>query len=143
MAERIRQLLYVSDAKFGLSDGDIENILASSRRNNGAGGVTGMLLYSAGVFVQVLEGEQQTVESLYRRIADDTRHVNIDVVSDMMVDARSFGDWAMGFVEASPEELGSGLGSDGALDRGQVLAQLSGANTGAVAALKTFARTAT
>lgn len=143
MADRIRQLLYVSDAKFGLNDSDIENILSSSRRNNGSAGITGMLLYSAGVFIQVLEGDADMVESLYQRIADDTRHADIAIITDLMVDERSFGDWAMGFVEASPEQLGTELGIDGALDRTQVLSVLSGAKTGAAATLRAFARNAT
>lgn len=143
MADRIRQLLYVSDAKFGLTDSDIESILSSSRRNNGSAGITGLLLYSAGVFIQVLEGDAKDVESLYQRIADDTRHADIAIITDLEVDERSFGDWAMGFVEASPEQLGSELGIDGALDRGQVLSVLSGAKTGAAATLRAFARNAT
>jgi hypothetical protein len=143
MADPVRQLLYISDARFGLKDRDIESILASSRRNNGAGGITGMLLYSTGVFIQALEGEHNAVETLYNRIADDPRHANIAIISDQMVAERSFGDWAMGFVEASAEELGVGIGINGALDRDQVLALLSGADTGTAAVLRRFARNAT
>ena len=124
MAGDIRQLLYISDATFGLKKKDIEDILAASRRNNAKTGVSGMLLYSSGIFIQALEGEPETVSTLYAKISDDRRHDNVDVISDRMVEERSFSGWAMGFVESTPEELGKKMGIDGALDRAQALAAL-------------------
>ena len=56
----IRQLVYVSNAKYGLGDRDMESILAASRRNNRALDVTGLLIYADGVFIQVLEGADLT-----------------------------------------------------------------------------------
>ena len=138
MADDTRQLLYISDARYGLTKDDIEDILAASRRNNAESGVTGMLLYSSGIFIQALEGEPQTVAALYTKISDDRRHENIDLISDRMVAARSFSGWAMGFVERTPEELGKHMGIDGALDRAQALAALSEDETQAGNLLREF-----
>jgi hypothetical protein len=142
MPVHTRQIIYISDARFGINRHDIEDILSSSRLNNGANGVSGMLLYSAGVFVQALEGEPETVGDLYARIADDPRHANIDLVEDIMVDERGFDAWAMGFVEAPSDALASFLGQDNTLGRDQVLAGLKQSRTRAGEMLRIFAENA-
>ena len=139
MAVDVRQLIYISDARYGLDKDDIEDILAASRRNNGQSGVTGMLLYSSGIFIQALEGDPGTVATLYAKITDDRRHDNADILSDRVVDGRSFSSWAMGFVERTPEELGEKIGIQGALDRSQAIARLSQDDTLASSMLREFA----
>lgn len=139
MADDIRQMIYISDARYGLKKKDIEDILAASRRNNGESDVTGMLLYSSGIFIQALEGDPQRVAALYDRISDDRRHGDIDLVSDRMVDRRSFSGWAMGFVERAPEELGRELGVNGVMDRSQAIAALSASESRAGDMLRRFA----
>ena len=140
MASDLRQLIYISDASYGLSKPDIESILASSRRNNAESNVSGMLLYSGGVFIQTLEGEPETIESLYKTISDDRRHENVDTVSDRFVSDRSFAGWAMGFVEKAPEEVGSKIGINGLLDREEALAALSESEELATTMLRDFAQ---
>jgi len=56
-----------------------------------------MLLYREGFFIQALEGEQEVVESLYKKIAKDRRHKNVTLVYTHEIDKRGFGDWSMGF----------------------------------------------
>lgn len=56
-----------------------------------------MLLYSEGSFMQVLEGEEETVEALMSKIADDPRHHEIIVLSREPIEARDFGKWSMSF----------------------------------------------
>ena len=58
---QMRQLLYVSDTKYDLSHEALEEILAVSRRKNGAAEVTGLLLNLDGGFLQVLEGSHEAV----------------------------------------------------------------------------------
>jgi len=50
----MHQLLYTSSTLRDFDDAQLENILAASRRNNPKLGVTGMLLYCEGGFMQVL-----------------------------------------------------------------------------------------
>ena len=120
-----RQLVYLSDAKFGLKMNDIEKILTSSRRNNLNDEVTGLLIYSDGVFIQILEGVQKTVERVFQRILDDSRHENVAILLDNDVETRAFANWEMAFIESTPEELGARAGVNGALDRSEVLRLLS------------------
>lgn len=100
------QLLYVSGATGPVSEADIAQILEASRRNNARLGVTGMLLYADGAFIQVLEGEEETVKALARRISQDRRHRNYMVLCEHHAEARAFGDWQMGFKELDPAHAG-------------------------------------
>ena len=89
------QLIYVSS----LSPGDEEQlpaILESAQRHNEKNGLTGMLLYAGGNFMQVLEGEPEHVQSTYDRIAQDPRHRSVELISRMGVAHREFPDWSMG-----------------------------------------------
>jgi hypothetical protein len=91
------QLIYVSTATHALTDDEIRQILDSSVRNNGPQKITGMLLYSRGTFMQVLEGEETAVDQTFSRIAKDSRHHSINVLSKSTASAREFGTWSMGF----------------------------------------------
>jgi hypothetical protein len=93
---RMRQLLYVSNSVRDFAQAELEDILAVSRRNNAAAGITGMLLYMDGAFLQVLEGEAEPVKQTYARIRQDVRHWGAQTLIDQ--DApRAFAQWSMGF----------------------------------------------
>lgn len=96
------QLLYVSGAVGRPTDEDIEQILAVSRKNNAAMGITGMLLYAECAFIQVLEGEAETVKALSRRISRDPRHRHYMVLCEQHSQTRAFADWQMGFRALDP-----------------------------------------
>ena len=98
------RMLYVSGASAPMSDADIQDILAASRRNNQRDGITGMLLWADGVFIQVLEGEPQMVRSVYRRIQADDRHRNLMLVLEQEADERMFSQWSMGFKQLDSEK---------------------------------------
>jgi hypothetical protein len=100
----MRQLLYVSNCARDFAHDALEAILSVSRRNNGAVGLTGMLLNMDGAFLQVLEGDHDTVERTYARICEDDRHWGAQVLIDQ--DApRAFGQWSMGFERLGPGRL--------------------------------------
>lgn len=79
-------------------EGEIETILASSRRNNALVGVSGVLMFNAGYFTQVLEGPQQTIESTFERIQQDRRHGNVHLLEFASAPERSFQTWSMAFI---------------------------------------------
>ncbi|MCM4160938.1 BLUF domain-containing protein [Antarcticibacterium flavum] len=68
---------YVSTASSNLGEEEIQKILDYSRNWNMDHHITGILLYSEGNFFQVLEGEKQLVEELFKRIKNDARHYDI------------------------------------------------------------------
>lgn len=93
----IQRIIYCSSAK-GLDQEDIEAILESSERNNSANSVTGMLLFNAGCFMQLLEGSRDKVTSTFCRIANDPRHSGVELLSCKAVNSRLFGEWNMSYV---------------------------------------------
>lgn len=97
MPKKLMQIVYVSAATKELDDDELHLIHESSQRHNGTQEVTGMLLYSQGSFIQVLEGEVPAVEECMSRISTDRRHHSIFRISEERVEAREFGSWAMGF----------------------------------------------
>ncbi|MCM2297085.1 BLUF domain-containing protein [Rhodoferax sp.] len=100
------QLIYVSDL-VGDNEAEIAAILKSSVRNNSKNGLTGMLLYSHGNFLQVLEGEKDAVDATYQRICQDARHRNTIVLTEEDVTQRHFSNWSMGYRQLGPEHVAS------------------------------------
>ena len=91
------QLVYSSTETDPFSGPDLVRLLKKSRQNNEKRGVTGMLLYHNGSFLQALEGEEADVRSLADRIAADPRHREMVVLHAARVKLRDFPDWSMGF----------------------------------------------
>jgi len=80
--------------------GEIQGILATSRKNNARDGVTGGLLFSEGCFAQVLEGPLVMIEGAFERIQCDERHQKVTVLQSGSITARDFPDWSMAFTKA-------------------------------------------
>ena len=100
----MRQLLYVSNTAQHVDVGELDDILTASRHNNALLGITGLLLFIDGGFLQVLEGEERAVRELYARIAADPRHVNPQLMLDREVPVRAFPEWSMGFERPSMDD---------------------------------------
>lgn len=101
-------LIYISNAVAFLPAAELDQILAASRRNNGRAGITGMLVYMDGSFIQALEGEEDVLDPLVARIAEDPRHRDFVVIARYPIAERQFPDWSMGFRRcdgAPPGEL--------------------------------------
>jgi len=96
------QLAYISSSRPGLTLADVEDILTGSRRRNEADRVTGLLIFDGRRFLQVLEGNAETVERTYGRIVTDPRHRAIVKLSSRDVAERAFGPWAMASHIVSP-----------------------------------------
>ena len=90
-------LVYLSSGTNRFSSRELGDILAVSRRNNTASGVTGLLLYRDGNLMQVLEGEELVVRALYDRIERDPRHHGLIPVWEAEEPDRQFPDWSMAF----------------------------------------------
>lgn len=93
----LKVLVYVSMSSRPMSDDDLKAILKTARENNEPRGITGMLLYQDGMFIQSLEGEEQQVNEIYAKICTDDRHRSIIKVFENYIIDRTFGNWTMGF----------------------------------------------
>ncbi len=70
-------------------------LFTQARSNNKKRGLCGALLIIDDVFVQVLEGEEQTVRSLYERIERDGRHEHVTLLETAEIPEPVFVRWAM------------------------------------------------
>lgn len=93
----LTSLVYISVADHQMEPDELLTILDSANRNNPEHGLTGMLLYQNGFFIQVLEGEASDVDLMYERILNDDRHHHIVLVEKVEISERAFGNWTMGF----------------------------------------------
>lgn len=97
---KLWQMIYLSRSHRPFTQRELEELLAKSRQNNHAHGLTGMLVYREQCFLQVLEGTVGEVEALFAKIGRDPRHCDVSVLLSGQIAERSFGDWRMGFVNA-------------------------------------------
>ena len=96
-------LAYESQASTPLTAPDLLDLLEHSRANNARTGVTGILLYRHGTFLQVLEGPHAEVDALYATIARDPRHREVSTLLAEDRSERRFPDWTMGFADVDGE----------------------------------------
>jgi len=92
------RLMYVSRAVAALDQEELVAILRKSRANNPAAGITGVLCFSDGIFLQLLEGGRSAVNRLYTRIVADPRHGEVELLGYQEIGERRFAGWAMGQV---------------------------------------------
>lgn len=92
-ANLIGCLTYQSHASNPPTENELDALVAQARRRNQSVGVTGMLLYEDGRFLQTLEGPPNGLGAVWRSIQQDERHENIEVLTEHFVEARLFSDW--------------------------------------------------
>jgi len=90
-------VVYVSTAATSFEASQLGDLLAQSRTANAAKGLTGLLLYRGGRFIQVLEGPRPTVLDLVETLRRDPRHVDMRVLLNEGIDRRSYSEWTMGY----------------------------------------------
>jgi hypothetical protein len=101
-------LIYASSSVRMMSDEELLQILEKSRENNAKLGVTGMLLYKGGNFLQVLEGEEAAVMATYDKIVQDSRHHGLMIFVKRPLEKRQFENWEMAFYnlnKINPDEV--------------------------------------
>jgi hypothetical protein len=116
--------IYASAATDAFAEYEIPQLLEKARAANEILGITGMLLYIEGSFFQVLEGEPEQVDEVYRSISQDSRHAQVTVIIREPIARRSFGAWTMGFATLGREEAGDLLGQNDFFAHGRCLADL-------------------
>ena len=94
------RLLYCSRA-VDTSAQAIDTILDKSRAHNPVTGITGILCYSSGIFLQAIEGGRMEVSHLFGTIQKDPRHKDVALLHYEEILERRFGGWTMGQVNVS------------------------------------------
>lgn len=91
------RVMYTSSAIRDLRDEELEDILEKSRKNNLENNVTGLLIVKGRTFLQCLEGEKVDVMTIYNKILEDDRHINIIDLMEENIEERLFPEWSMGY----------------------------------------------
>lgn len=94
------RLLYASRA-IDTSPDAIEAILVQSRQHNPECGITGILCYGGGIFLQAIEGGRMAISELYGHIQRDRRHKDVVLLHYEEISERRFAGWTMGEVNMS------------------------------------------
>ncbi|MEI9806281.1 MAG: BLUF domain-containing protein [Pseudolabrys sp.] len=96
-------LIYSSRETQEFSAADLKKLLVGARLRNREVDATGILVYHDGMFLQALEGPEAAVRAIFARIEKDPRHGDINVLQqeNSLGKRRVFGDWSMGFADAS------------------------------------------
>ena len=92
------RLMYASRAVPAEDHHELQSILRKSKPKNPPLGDTGVLCFSEGIFLQVLEGGRSAVNRLYNKIATDHRHTDVELLSYAEIGERRFAGWSMGQV---------------------------------------------
>jgi hypothetical protein len=95
----LTQLVYVSRATPDLDRQALEKIVARSARRNADRGITGVLLSCGRQFMQLLEGDAETLAEVYRVIASDPRHADVELLVKKQVDRRLYPEWGMELID--------------------------------------------
>ena len=130
----MKNIVYVSTSIRLLSDEELIDILTVARQKNAEHNITGVLLYSEGTFLQVIEGDNENVDAIFANIKNDKRHKNIITLIDEAIPHKNFSEWAMGFTSVKPDKSEELLGYLNAADKLNVI----DGNSAAVSTLKTF-----
>lgn len=92
------RLMYASRAASPVDPEELSAILRQSKTRNPEAGITGVLCWSGGHFIQVLEGGRAAINALYNRIAADPRHTDVTLLTYEEIAERRFAGWSMGQV---------------------------------------------
>lgn len=97
------QIAYSSTARQLMTTEALSSLQKQAVSFNQANGITGLLIYNDGIFFQVIEGEADAVESLFKRIQSDARHHRVRLVFKIPLTFRDFPSWAMRVENISPD----------------------------------------
>lgn len=92
------RLIYSSKRLDTTEVSDLLSLLGKSTENNRKNNITGVLCFTKGFFIQILEGESSSVNKLYNKIVADKRHTEVTLINYSSCAKREFPDWSMGFI---------------------------------------------
>lgn len=96
----LHRLIYLSSAVGVLRADELDRIFLRAQASNGGAGITGLLLFVEGSFLQVLEGSITGVSSLMQKIRRDRRHTGLVTLYSGACAERTFPDSPLHYVPA-------------------------------------------
>jgi hypothetical protein len=102
-------LVYMSAATEVFDETALDGLLDDSRKRNTDAGLSGLLVFNSGRFMQLLEGPERPVLDTYARIVADPRHDEVVLLAEESIASRRFGEWAMAYRREDDGELPEGF----------------------------------
>jgi hypothetical protein len=99
MQDTLSFIIYISRAHKKLEKLALVDLCAKAAANNLELNITGLLLCIGNSFVQVLEGQYESIHNLYKKISKDPRHTQCRILFEGTTPDRLFGQWNMNFVQ--------------------------------------------
>ncbi|HYN59663.1 MAG TPA: BLUF domain-containing protein [Rubrivivax sp.] len=118
------QIIYSSESATPMQMDELEELLEHARRSNAEKGITGALIYVDGVFLQILEGDMETVQELMGKISKDFRHETVTVLKEGAIPSAAFSDWEMAYVSATQEQVAEWAGLSGTIAIPEILTDM-------------------
>ena len=92
----MKRLTYISNFSRDLDKSEIDKIAEKSEANNAQDGLTGALFCFRNMFYQILEGDEEKLDTCFARISKDERHTDIFILKiELDVEHRNYPDWGM------------------------------------------------
>ena len=98
-------ITYVSSAVSRFNETSLLDLVDQCQQNNERLGITGILVYSDGNFMQVIEGADLPTLALYERIRHDIRHRDVTTVHHQSIEVCEFEGWSMAYNILPPRGL--------------------------------------
>lgn len=122
----LRRILYISRATEGFTEHRLRQIIATAQLNNRRRDLSGVLAVGKGLFAQVLEGAPADIAQTLEQIRADSRHDDVQLVSDSVTRARLFDRWSMALlVEDAAADLAEAV-REGRRDAAELIEHLRG-----------------
>lgn len=96
----LHRLVYMSTAVGVLRADELDRIYLRAKAANKAFGLTGLMLFYEGSFLQLLEGPSAAITSLMQKVRRDRRHTGLITLESGPIELRSFPDSPMHYVSA-------------------------------------------
>lgn len=101
----MKAVVYTSRVAESVADESqlIQDITAVALANNPIRGISGAMVLQNHRFLQVLEGPEIAVDTLFDSISRDTRHCEVTVLFEETISLRQFDEWSMAIFEIDNE----------------------------------------
>lgn len=97
MESPLYTICYVSTADPTITNENVQEVFDGIIEKNLERSITGILLYSQGNFMQIMEGEYEMLQELYRAIKEDKRHHHVIEILSSPIRHRIFENYQTGF----------------------------------------------
>lgn len=97
----VYSIIYKSKSQNSFHIDEIKKMLLKAKRFNKVNNITGIILYYKLQFIQLIEGDKKSIESLYKDIQADKRHFDVETIISTVSKQSLWTEWSMAFYDFS------------------------------------------